>query len=152
MNKKLLQAVTLSVLMMAPCSVWADDFTDGFSKDLVLNEPAKHSVGVAAPDTDTIIDKDIVYNLTLNQGTQTTNSGVSALYIYQNGKNFTYDGNADISISTNLTGTGNNSANAICLYAGNVTFNNDAQFTTIVKEENGKFILFGKNLKNFILK
>lgn len=137
-NKKIVQAVTLSVLMMAPCSVWADDFTDGFSKDLVLNQPAQHSVGVAAPDTDTMIDKDIVYDFTLNQGTQTTNSGVSALFISQNGKNFTYDGKADVSVSTNLTGTGNNSANAICLYAGNVTFNNDAQFTTIVKGENGK--------------
>ena len=137
-NKKLLQAVTMSLLMATSSVVWANDFNDGFNKNLTLDSGNGHYKGVEAPGEDTIIDKDIVYNLTLNQGKNTTNSGVTSLFINQNGKNFVYNGTADIKVSTDLTGTGNNSANALCLYAGNVEFNGDTQITTIVEGENGK--------------
>lgn len=40
MKKKLLsQAITLGLLVAAPYSVWASDFTDGFHKDVQLNVP-----------------------------------------------------------------------------------------------------------------
>ncbi len=137
-GKKLAAKIMLGLLLATPYTAWADDFTDGFDKNLELNSSAKHSYGVAAPNSDITIDKDVSYNFTLNKGTQTTNSGVSSLYVYQNGKTFTYNGKANVYVSTDLTGTGNNSANALCLYAGNMIFNDDAEFTTIVKGENGK--------------
>lgn len=138
-NKKIIQVITMSLLMASSNVVWASDFNDGFQKDLTLDSGSgSHNVGAIAPESNTIINKDIVYDFTLNQGKYTTNNGVLSLFINQDGKNFVYNGTADIKVSTDLTGTGNNSANAICLYADNVEFNGNTYITNNVKGENGK--------------
>lgn len=51
MKKKLLsQAITLGLLVAAPYSVWASDFTDGFHKDVQLNvDSSKLDCGAVAP-------------------------------------------------------------------------------------------------------
>ena len=137
-NKKLTAKIVLGLMLATPYTAFADSFTDGFTVVKELEQGDSHYKGTMAPTTDTTIDKDITYSLTLNKGSATTNTGVSTLYVNQNGKIFTYNGKTNVYLSTNLTGTGNNSANALCLYAGNVVFNDDAEFTTIVKGENGK--------------
>lgn len=137
-NKKLTAKIVLGLMLATPYTAFADSFTDGFTVVKELEQGDSHYKGTMAPTTDTTIDKDITYSLTLNKGSATTNTGVSTLYVNQNGKTFTYNGKTNVYLSTNLTGTGNNSANALCLYAGNVVFNDDAEFTTIVKGENGK--------------
>lgn len=137
-GKKLAAKIMLGLLLATPYTAFANDFTEGFTVVKELEQGDSHYKGTMAPTSDTTIDKDITYSLTLNQGLATTNTGVSTLYVNQNGKTFTYNGKTNVYLSTNLTGTGNNSANALCLYAGNVVFNDDAEFTTIVKGENGK--------------
>ena len=137
-GKKLAAKIVLGLMLATPYTAFADSFTDGFTVVKELEQGDSHYKGTMASTTDTTIDKDITYSLTLNQGSATTNTGVSTLYVNQNGKTFTYNGKTNVYLSTNLTGTGNNSANALCLYAGNVVFNDDAEFTTIVKGENGK--------------
>ncbi len=137
-GKKLAAKIMLGLLLATPYTAFANDFTEGFTVVKELEQGDSHYKGTMAPTSDTTIDKDITYSLTLNKGLATTNTGVSTLYVNQNGKTFTYNGKTNVYLSTNLTGTGNNSANALCLYAGNVVFNDDAEFTTIVKGENGK--------------
>lgn len=137
-GKKLAAKIVLGLMLATPYTAFADSFIDGFTVVEKLEQGDSHYKGTMAPTTDTTIDKDITYSLTLNQGSATTNTGVSTLYVNQDGKTFTYNGKTNVYLSTNLTGTGNNSANALCLYAGNVVFNDDAEFTTIVKGENGK--------------
>lgn len=137
-NKKLAAKIMLGLLLATPYTAFADSFTDGFTVVKELEQGDSHYKGTMAPNNDTTIDKDITYSLTLNKGLATTNTGVSTLYVNQNGKTFTYNGKTNVYLSTDLTGDGNNSANALCLYAGNVVFNDDAEFTTIVKDENGK--------------
>lgn len=48
-NKKLLQAVTMSLLMATSSVVWANDFNDGFNKNLTLDSGNGHYKGVEAP-------------------------------------------------------------------------------------------------------
>lgn len=97
MKKKLLsQAITLGLLVAAPYSVWASDFTDGFHKDVQLNvDSSKLDCGAVAPGADTVIDKDVEYHFVLNQGKFTSNSGVSAVHMDQAGKTVTYNKNAN---------------------------------------------------------
>lgn len=140
MKKKLLsQAITLGLLVAAPYSVWASDFTDGFNKDVQLNVNSdKLDCGAVAPGADTVIDKDVEYHFVLNQGKFTSNSGVSAVHMDQAGKTVTYNKNADFYVSTDLTGTGNNASHTLSVYAGRMNFNGDTSFTNITKGENGK--------------
>lgn len=137
-NKKLTAKIVLGLMLTTTYTAFADSFTDGFTVVKELEQGGSHNVGTMAPSDDVTISKDIIYSLTLNQGVATTNTGVSSLFINQDGKSYTYNGTTNVYLSTDLTGTGNNSANALCLYAGNVDFNNNAEFTTIVKGENGK--------------
>lgn len=137
-GKKLAAKIMLGLLLATPYTAFADGFTEGFTTETTLNKGGSHNFGTQAPANDTTIDKDITYSFTLNQGAATTNKGVSTLYVDRNGKTFTYNGKTNVYLSTDLTGKGNSSANALCLYAGNVVFNDDAEFTTIVKGENGK--------------
>ena len=140
MKKKLLsQAITLGLLVAAPYSVWASDFTDGFHKDVQLNvDSSKLDCGAVAPGADTVIDKDVEYHFVLNQGKFTSNSGVSAVHMDQAGKTVTYNKNANFYVSTDLTGTGNNASHTLSVYAGRMNFNGDTSFTNITKGENGK--------------
>ena len=93
-----------------------------------------------APSEDTIVEKDVKYSYILNQGNTKTNTGVTSLYIYQPGKHFTYNGNVDVFMSTNLNGTGNNSGNGIVVYGGNATFNKNVNITAKATDKNSKSI------------
>lgn len=119
-------------------SALAGAFEDGLNVEDTLSEGGKHNVGVSAPDSDTVIDKEISYKYILTQGSANTNIGVSTVYIDRNGKTFTYNKAADIFLSTDLTGTGNNSANGLVMYDGKAVFNDALNVTVNALGENGK--------------
>ena len=137
-KKILAQAITLGLLLAVPCGAMAAEFEDGFNINVNLDESGKHNVGAIAPNKDITINKDISYIFVLNKGAVTTNSGVSSILINNGGKSVTYNNNVNISLSTDLTGTGNNSANGLCVYDGNLTFNGNTEVNVEAKGENGK--------------
>ena len=143
MKKTMKRSLALGALMafVITGSAMANSFNEGRVLDTTYNgESNKHSFLVIAPDKDTVVENDVTYSYTLNQGNTKTNTGVTSLYIYQPTKNFTYNGNVDVYMSTNLFGTGNNSGNGLLVYGGNVTFNKNTNITAKATDKNGKSI------------
>ena len=139
--RKILCGLLAAGVVGACGSALAASFSDGIDINETLSKAGNFNVGISAPSTDTVVDKDASYKFILNQGTVTTNNGVGALYSYHdNSINTTFNGKTYIFASTNLTGTGNNSSNGLLVYGGTFNFNKEANITAISLDPNGKSV------------
>ncbi|MDO4921563.1 MAG: autotransporter outer membrane beta-barrel domain-containing protein [Phascolarctobacterium sp.] len=97
-----------------------------------------YSVGGYYYNGEKVIDNDVNYKFTINSGTYTTNSGISGLMINSNTADLTFNKSVGISVSTDLTGTGNNAINGLAMDNGKITFNDNLLVDVTTTNENGK--------------
>ena len=141
-KKNLKRALALGALMafVITGSAMAGNFEGGYIANDKLQIGGSHNKGAIAPADNTDINIEVLYSYTLNQGDAKTNTGVSTLFFNQPNNKFSYNKKVDILLSTDLKGTGNNSANGLLVYGGNVTFNDNVNITAKATDKDGKSV------------
>lgn len=141
MKKKMIKrSLALGALMafVITGSAMANSFTEGGEGKVFLDESGKGYTLVTAPETGTIVNKNVNYKLEINPGKVETCEKVASVFVNSYGQKYVHNGNVSVSMISGLTGMAQSFAAGYLSYGGDVTFNNNVDITAKVTNKNGK--------------
>ena len=141
MKKKMMKrSLALGALMVFVItgSAMANSFTEGGEGKVFLDESGEVYTLVTAPETGTIVNKNVNYKLEINPGKVETCGMVASVFVNSYGQKYVHNGNVSVSMISGLTGMAQSFAAGYLSYGGDVTFNNNVDITAKVTNKNGK--------------
>ena len=141
MKKKMMKrSLALGALMVFVItgSAMANSFTEGGEGKVFLDESGEVYTLVTAPETGTIVNKNVNYKLEINPGKVETCGKVASVFVNSYGQKYVHNGNVSVSMISGLTGMAQSFAAGYLSYGGDVTFNNNVDITAKVTNKNGK--------------